>query len=39
MNFSKIAKEILVNVGNMENIKKVIHCYTRLRFTYNSSIC
>lgn len=33
MNFNKIAKEILVNVGNVENIKEVIHCYTRLRFT------
>lgn len=33
MNFNKMAKEILVNVGNVENIKEVIHCYTRLRFT------
>lgn len=33
MNFNKMAKEILVNVGDVENIKEVIHCYTRLRFT------
>lgn len=33
MSFNKMAKEILVNVGNTENIKEVIHCYTRLRFT------
>ena len=33
MNFNKMANEILVNVGNVENIKEVIHCYTRLRFT------
>ena len=25
MNFNKIAKEILVNVGNVENIKEVNH--------------
>lgn len=33
MNFNKMAQEILVNVGDVENIKEVIHCYTRLRFT------
>ena len=33
MNFNKMAKEILVNVGSVENIKEVIHCYTRLRFS------
>lgn len=33
MDFKRIAKEILVNVGNEENIKDVIHCHTRLRFT------
>ncbi|MCC3868836.1 PTS transporter subunit EIIC [Terrisporobacter mayombei] len=33
MNFNKMAKEILDNVGNVKNIKEVIHCYTRLRFT------
>lgn len=33
MNFNKIAKEILVNVGGKENIQDVIHCHTRLRFS------
>lgn len=33
MDFKSIAKEILVNVGNEENIKDVIHCHTRLRFS------
>ena len=32
MDFKKIAREILANVGNEENIKDVIHCHTRLRF-------
>ena len=34
MDFKSIAKEILVNVGNEENIKDVIHCHRR---SYNSS--
>ena len=33
MDFNKIAKEVLANVGNEENIKDVIHCHTRLRFS------
>lgn len=33
MDFNKIAKEILVSVGNEENIEDVIHCHTRLRFS------
>ena len=33
MDFKKIAREILANVGNEENIKDVIHCHTRLRFS------
>lgn len=33
MNFNKIAKEVLESVGGQENIKNVIHCHTRLRFS------
>ncbi|SCH88095.1 MULTISPECIES: PTS transporter subunit EIIC [unclassified Romboutsia] len=33
MNFKQIAKEVLENVGGKDNIKDVIHCHTRLRFT------
>lgn len=33
MDFNKIAREVLANVGNKENIKDVIHCHTRLRFS------
>lgn len=33
MDFKKIAKDILANVGGQENIKDVIHCHTRLRFS------
>lgn len=33
MDFNKIAKEILKNVGGKGNIKEVTHCYTRLRFS------
>lgn len=33
MDFNKIAKEVLANVCNEENIKDVIHCHTRLRFS------
>ena len=34
MDFKKIAREILANVGNKKNIKDVIHCHTRLRFLH-----
>lgn len=33
MDFNKIAKEILENIGGKENVKDVTHCYTRLRFS------
>ncbi len=33
MNFNKMAKEILENIGGKENVKDVTHCYTRLRFS------
>ncbi|MGL4913633.1 MAG: PTS transporter subunit EIIB, partial [Romboutsia sp.] len=32
MDFKKIAKEILINVGTEQNIQSATHCYTRLRF-------
>lgn len=33
MDFNKMAKEILENIGGKENVKDVTHCYTRLRFS------
>lgn len=32
MDYKRLAKEILVNVGGSENVSKVWHCATRLRF-------
>ncbi|MCD7892788.1 MAG: beta-glucoside-specific PTS transporter subunit IIABC [Erysipelotrichaceae bacterium] len=32
-NYSQLAQEIVENVGGTENVKSVIHCMTRLRFT------
>ncbi|WP_462410499.1 PTS transporter subunit EIIC [Neobacillus sp. Marseille-QA0830] len=32
MNYQKLAKKIVQEVGGQENIKSVIHCVTRLRF-------
>lgn len=32
-NYSQLATEIIANVGGSENVTKVIHCITRLRFT------
>ncbi len=32
-NYSQLATEIIANVGGAENVTKVIHCITRLRFT------
>ncbi len=32
MDYKKIAQNILDNVGGKENVKNVIHCFTRLRF-------
>ena len=31
-NYSKIAEQILENVGGADNVEKVFHCMTRLRF-------
>ncbi|MDH6367920.1 MULTISPECIES: sucrose-specific PTS transporter subunit IIBC [unclassified Breznakia] len=33
MNYEKIAKEIIINIGGKENIQQVGHCATRLRFS------
>lgn len=32
MNYQKVARKIVENVGGNENIKSVTHCFTRLRF-------
>lgn len=32
MDYNKISKEILENVGGEENVQNVVHCMTRLRF-------
>ncbi|EEO7552472.1 PTS transporter subunit EIIC [Listeria monocytogenes] len=32
MDYQKLAKEILANVGGEENVRSVVHCATRLRF-------
>lgn len=33
MDFKQLASTILANVGGKENVDKVVHCATRLRFT------
>lgn len=33
MNYNEVATSVLENVGGKENVDKVIHCATRLRFT------
>ena len=33
MDFKQLASTILENVGGKENVKSVVHCATRLRFT------
>lgn len=33
MKYEKLSKEIILKVGGKDNIEKVIHCATRLRFT------
>lgn len=33
MNYNKIAADILEHVGGKENVKDLVHCFTRLRFT------
>lgn len=37
MDYSKIAKDILENLGGKDNIKELSHCMTRLRFKLNNS--
>lgn len=32
MKYEQLAKDIIENVGGKENIRKVVHCITRLRF-------
>lgn len=39
MDYNKIAKDILKNIGGKDNIKHLTHCFTRLRFVlYDDSI-
>lgn len=37
MDYAKIAKDILENLGGKENVKELSHCMTRLRFKLNNS--
>lgn len=39
MDYKKIAKAILKNVGGKSNIKEVTHCFTRLRLTLKNYDC
>ena len=39
MDYNKIAKDILKNIGGKDNIKHLTHCFTRLRFVlYDDSL-
>ena len=35
MNYENLAKEILKNIGGQENIWKLTHCETRLKYNHN----
>ena len=35
MNFEELSNQIIEKVGGAENVKKVTHCSTRLRFQLN----
>jgi len=35
MNYDVMSNEILASIGGRENIKRVYHCITRLRFELN----
>lgn len=37
MDYAKIAKDILENLGGKDNVKELSHCMTRLRFKLNNS--
>lgn len=34
-NYDELAQNIITNVGGKDNVDKVIHCITRLRFYLN----
>ena len=36
MNYKEFAKQILAIVGGEDNIKSLVHCSTRLRFTLHN---
>lgn len=38
MNYNKIAKEVLENVGGKENVLSAAHCVTRLRLVLNDTV-
>ncbi len=37
MDYNRIAKDILDNVGGSSNVKDLTHCFTRLRFVLKDS--
>lgn len=37
MDYKPLAKTIIENIGGKDNVKSVVHCATRLRFTLNDS--
>lgn len=37
MNYQQVAKDILINVGGKENVSRLTHCYTRLRFVLHDT--
>ena len=37
MDYKQLAKDIIENIGGKTNVKSVVHCATRLRFTLNDA--
>ena len=35
MSYKQLASDIIENIGGKSNVKSVVHCATRLRFTLN----